>query len=122
MQRDFTYIDDIVEGIARIIHRIPQPNPNWDKTHPDPGSSYAPYKLYNIGNNNPVQLLRFIELLETSLGRKALKNMLPIQPGDVPITYANIDDLMKDTGFKPEVSIEEGIKRFVDWYRSYYHI
>lgn len=122
MQRDFTYIDDIVEGIVRIIDRIPLPNPGWDRAHPDPGSSYAPYKLYNIGNNKPVQLLRFIEVLETNLGKKAVKNMLPMQPGDVPITYADVDDLIKDVGFKPATSIEEGIRRFVEWYRSYYHV
>ena len=122
MQRDFTYIDDIVEGIVRIISRIPQPNPHWDRANPDPGSSYAPYKLYNIGNNKPIQLLRFIELLETNLGKKAVKNMLPMQQGDVPITYADVDDLMKDVGFKPSTTIEEGIKKFVEWYRSYYHV
>ncbi len=90
--------------------------------HPDPGSSYAPYKLYNIGNNRPIELLRFIELLETNLGKKAVKNMLPMQPGDVPITFADIDDLMKDVGFKPKTTIEEGIKKFVEWYRKYYTI
>jgi len=122
MQRDFTYIDDIVEGIVRVIERVPQPNPAWDRTHPDPGSSYAPYKLYNIGNNNPVQLMRFIEVLEENLGRKAVKNMLPMQPGDVPITYADVDELMKDVGFKPSTPIEEGIRKFVEWYRSYYSV
>lgn len=121
MQRDFTYIDDIVEGIVRVIDRIPQPNPQWDRTSPDPGSSYAPYKLYNIGNNKPVQLLRFIELLERNLGKKAKKNMLPMQPGDVPITFADVDDLIKDVGFKPATSIEGGIEKFVKWYSSYYH-
>lgn len=120
MKRDFTYIDDIVEGIVRIIDKVPQPNPAWDRTHPDPGSSYAPYKLYNIGNNNPVQLMRFIEVLEANLGRKALKNMLPMQQGDVPITYADVDELMKDVGFKPSIPIEEGIRKFVEWYLAYY--
>jgi UDP-glucuronate 4-epimerase len=122
MKRDFTYIDDIVEGVVRVMDRVPQPNPAWDRANPDPGSSYAPYKLYNIGNNNPVQLLRFIEVLEKNLGKTAVKNMLPMQPGDVPITYADIDDLMKDVGFKPVTSIEEGIKKFVKWYRSYYRV
>jgi len=120
MQRDFTYIDDIVEGVIRVMERIPQPNPAWDRTQPDPGSSYAPYKLYNIGNNNPVRLMRFIEVLEENLGRKAVKNMLPMQPGDIPITYADVDELMKDVGFKPSTKIDEGIKKFVEWYRSYY--
>jgi UDP-glucuronate 4-epimerase len=120
MKRDFTYIDDIVEGVARIMDKIPQPNPDWDKANPDPGSSYAPYRLYNIGNNNPVELIRFIEALEENLGKKAERNMLPMQPGDVPLTYANVDDLMRDVGFRPETPIEEGIKRFVEWYRDYY--
>jgi UDP-glucuronate 4-epimerase len=120
MKRDFTYIDDIVEGVVRVIDKIPQLNPSWDRTNPDPGSSYAPYKLYNIGNNNPVELLRFIEVLETNLGKNAEKNMLPMQPGDVPITYADVDDLIENVGFKPSTSIEEGIKKFVAWYRRYY--
>jgi len=120
MQRDFTYIDDIIECVVRIINKIPKPNPNWDRKNPDPGSSYSPYKLYNIGNNNPVELIKFIEILENNIGKKAQKNMLPMQPGDVPITYADIDDLMKDVGFKPTTPIEEGIKRFVEWYRRYY--
>lgn len=120
MKRDFTYIDDIVEGIIRVITKIPQPNPDWDKINPDPGSSYAPYKLYNIGNNNPIELIRFIEILETNLDKKARKNMLPMQQGDVPITYANVDDLMKDVGFKPSTPLEEGLKKFVEWYRGYY--
>jgi UDP-glucuronate 4-epimerase len=122
MKRDFTYIDDIVEGVVRIINKVPQPNPDWDRNNPDPGSSYAPYKLYNLGNNNPVSLTYFIETLEKNLGKKAVKNMLPMQPGDVPITYADVDDLMRDVGFKPATSIETGIKKFVEWYRSYYRI
>lgn len=121
MKRDFTYIDDIIEGIARIIKKIPEPNPEWSGESPDPSSSCAPYKLYNIGNNNPVELMRFIEALEESLGREAKKNFLPLQPGDVPATYADVDDLMKDVGFKPETSIEEGIERFVRWYKEYYN-
>jgi len=120
MKRDFTYIDDIVEGVVRVMNKIPQPNPEWDRNNPDPGSSYAPYKLYNIGNNNPVKLIKFIEILEANIGKKAQKNMLPIQLGDVPATYANVDDLMNDVGFKPSTSLEDGIQRFVEWYREYY--
>jgi UDP-glucuronate 4-epimerase len=122
MKRDFTYIDDIVEGIVRIIDKIPHPNPTWDRTKPDPGSSYAPYKIYNIGNNNPVELLKFIEVLEDCLGIKATKKLLPIQPGDVPTTYADVDDFMIDVGFKPALSIELGIKKFVTWYKEYFRI
>lgn len=120
MQRDFTYIEDIVEGVVRVIDRTPGPNPEWSGDSPDPSSSYAPYKLYNIGNNNPVELMRFIEVLEDCLGKKAEKNLLPIQAGDVPATYADVDDLIRDVGFKPSTSIEEGIKKFVEWYREYY--
>lgn len=120
MQRDFTYIDDIVEGVIRVTDKIAEPDPKWSGNAPDPGTSYAPYKNYNIGNNNPVELMRFIEVLEDTLGKKAVKNLLPMQPGDVPATYADVDDLMKDVGFKPATSIEEGIKRFVEWYRGYY--
>jgi UDP-glucuronate 4-epimerase len=122
MQRDFTYIDDIVEGVMRVIDRIPGPDPEWSGDKPDPSTSYAPYKLYNIGNNNPVELLHFIEILEDCLGKKAEKNLLPIQPGDVPATYADVDDLMRDVGFKPSTSIEEGIKEFVEWYKGYYKV
>jgi len=120
MKRDFTYIDDIIEGVVRVVDRIPQPNPDWDRKNPDPGSSYAPYKLYNIGNNNPVELAKFIEILETNLGKKAQKNLLPMQQGDVPVTYADIDDLIKDVGFKPSIPLEVGIKRFVEWYKAYH--
>ena len=120
MQRDFTYIDDIVEGVVRVIDRIPGPNPEWSGNSPDPSTSHAPYKLYNIGNNNPVELMQFIEVLEDCLGKKAEKNLLPIQAGDVPATYADVDDLIKDVGFKPSTSIEEGIKKFVAWYKEYY--
>jgi UDP-glucuronate 4-epimerase len=120
MRRDFTYIDDIAEGVVRIIERIPQPDPNWGGDNPDTATSYAPYKLYNIGNNNPVELMRFIEVLEDCLGKKAEKNLLPMQAGDVPATYADVDDLIKDAGFKPAISIEDGIKEFVKWYK-YYH-
>ena len=120
MQRDFTYINDIVEGVVRVIDKIPGPNPNWNGDNPDAASSYAPYKLYNIGNNNPVELLTFIETLESCLGRKARKNLLPIQPGDVPATYADVDDLIRDVGFRPSTPLEEGIGKFVAWYRDYY--
>ena len=122
MQRDFTYIDDIVEGVVRVIDRISGSNPTWSGDNPDPSTSYAPYRLYNIGNNNPVELLKFIEVIEDCLGRKAEKNFLPIQAGDVPATYADIDDLIKDVGFKPSTPIEEGIKKFVGWYKEYYKI
>ena len=120
MQRDFTYIDDIVEGVVRVMGKTPVPNPGWSGKAPDPGTSLAPYKLYNIGNNQPVELMRFIEVLEQQLGRKAEKNMLPLQPGDVPATWADVDDLVRDVCFKPSTLIEEGLERFVAWYRSYY--
>ncbi len=122
MQRDFTYIDDIVEGLVRLIDVVPNGNTAWSGAQPDPGSSYAPYRIYNIGNNSPVELMRFIEVLEESLGRKAEKRYLPIQAGDVPATYADVDDLMQEVGFKPTTSIEEGIRRFVAWYREYYSV
>lgn len=120
MRRDFTFIDDIIEGVVRVIDRIPQANSSWSDLSPDPGSSYAPYKIYNIGNNQPVELMRFIEVLEQCLGKRAIMNLLPMQAGDVPATYADVDDLIRDTGFKPTMSVEEGIRRFVDWYRTYY--
>jgi len=120
MKRDFTYIDDIVEGVIRVMGRLPEPNPKWSGDAPDPGSSYAPYKLYNIGNNNPVKLMEFIAVIEKALGKKAKKEFLDLQPGDVPATYANIDDLIKDVGFKPETPIETGIERFISWYKDYY--
>lgn len=122
MQRDFTYVDDIIEGIIQVMHKIPQPNPDWVGTDPDPATSKAPYRIYNIGNNQPIELMYFIEVLEKCLGIEAIKNILPIQPGDVPITYADISDLTTDVGFKPDTSIEIGVERFVDWYRSYYQI
>jgi UDP-glucuronate 4-epimerase len=122
MRRDFTYIDDIVEGVVRVLDRPAEPNPGWTGDAPDPSSSYVPYKLYNIGNNQPVELLRFIEIIEECLGKKARKNLLPMQPGDVPATYANIDDLMRDTGFKPSTTLEEGIPRFTAWYKDYYKV
>ena len=120
MKRDFTYIDDIVEGITRVTHNISAPNTGWNGDNPDSATSYAPYRLYNIGNNNPVELMKFIEVLEDCLGRKAEKNLLPLQPGDVPETYADVDDLVNDVGFKPSTPIEEGIKKFVEWYLDYY--
>jgi UDP-glucuronate 4-epimerase len=120
MLRDFTYIDDIVEGVVRVADRTPTPNTEWQGDNPDPGTSYAPYRIYNIGNNRPVALMRFIEVLEESLGKKAIKNFLPIQAGDMPITCANVDDLMADVEFRPVTQIEEGVKRFVAWYREYY--
>nr|HDN01151.1 NAD-dependent epimerase [Deltaproteobacteria bacterium] len=120
MRRDFTYIDDIVEGVLRVLDKPATPGPGWSGDAPDPGSSYVPYKLYNIGNNQPVELLHFIEIIETCLGKKARKNLLPMQPGDVPATYANIDDIMRDVGFKPSTTLEEGVPRFISWYRDYY--
>jgi UDP-glucuronate 4-epimerase len=122
MQRDFTYIDDIVEGVIRVTDRTAAANPQWSGDAPDPGTSYAPYKIYNIGNNQPVELMRLIQTLEDCLGRKAEKNLLPPQPGDVPATYADVDDLIRDVGFKPVTSIEDGVRRFVDWYQSYYRL
>jgi UDP-glucuronate 4-epimerase len=120
MQRDFTYIDDIVEGVVRVMGRLPAPNPAWSGERPDPGTSYAPYKIYNIGNNQPVELNTFIATIESVLGRTAQKEFLDMQPGDVPATYADVDDLMADVGFKPATPIREGIERFVAWYKSYY--
>ncbi|MDA8431420.1 MAG: NAD-dependent epimerase [Nitrospiraceae bacterium] len=120
MKRDFTYIDDIIEAVARVIGRIPASDPSWRGDAPDSATSYAPYRLYNIGNNSPVELLQFIGVLEECIGKKAEKNMLPIQAGDVPATYADVDDLMRDVGFKPSTSIETGLERFVGWYKEYY--
>lgn len=122
MLRDFTYVDDIVEGIVRLIPVAPKGNPQWRGENPDPASSFAPYKIYNIGNNNPVELLHFIEVLEEKLGKKAIKNFLPLQDGDVPATYADVNDLMQDVGFKPDTSIETGIGNFVNWYKEYYKV
>ena len=119
-KRDFTYIDDIIEGVMRTLDKIPAPDPDWSGDAPDAASSRAPYRLYNIGNNQPVELMRYIEVIEQCLGRKAEKNMLPLQQGDVPATYADIDALMQDVGFKPATPIETGIARFVEWYREFY--
>ncbi|MCC6201619.1 MAG: NAD-dependent epimerase [Gammaproteobacteria bacterium] len=121
-RRDFTYVDDIVEGVLRAIDRVATPNLNWDGAHPEPGTSLAPYRVYNIGANRPVPLLEFIATLERCLGRKAQMNMLPLQPGDVPDTYADVDTLVADVGYRPRTSIEEGIARFVAWYKDYYHV
>ncbi len=122
MERDFTYIDDIVEGVCRVIERIPTPNPDWNGDDPDPATSYCPFRVYNIGNNRKEKLMRYIEVLEACLGKRAKKNLLPMQPGDVPATYADVRDLVRDIGFQPSTSIEEGIQRFVAWYREYYRI
>jgi len=121
MKRDFTYVDDIIEGIFRVIPKTPEPNPSWNGNNPNPAASPAPYTLYNIGNNNPVELMRVIEILEESLGKKATKKFLPIQPGDIPATYADVDDLAEDVGFKPGTPIEQGVKNFVEWYKGFYH-
>jgi len=121
MRRDFTYIDDIVEGVVRVADRPAEPNLQWSGAQPDPGTSAAPYRLYNIGNNSPVELMRLIEVLEEALGRTAEKIFLPIQPGDVPATYADVDDLIRDVGFKPATPIETGVGNFVKWYRGYYN-
>ncbi|HEY7033023.1 MAG TPA: NAD-dependent epimerase [Thermomicrobiales bacterium] len=120
MKRDFTYIDDIAEGVVRCLDTIPQPNPSWHGDRPDPGTSSAPYRLYNIGNNRPVELLRFIEILEREIGKEAIKRFVDLQAGDVPATYADVDDLEAAVGFRPRTSIEEGLARFVAWYREYY--
>ena len=120
MQRDFTYIDDIIEGVVRVMSRLPERNPAWSGDHPDPGTSYTGYKIYNIGNNNPVELMEFIRVIEKVLGREAQKEFLDLQPGDVPATYADVDDLIKDVGFKPSTSIDTGIRRFVEWFKEYY--
>ena len=120
MQRDFTYIDDIIEGVVRVMAKPAAPNPDWRGDRPDPGTSYAPYRLYNIGNNNPVELIRFIEVIEQTLGKRAQKEFLDLQPGDVPATYADVDALISDVGFRPRTSIETGIGKFVAWYQEYY--
>jgi len=121
-RRDFTYIDDIVEGVIRTLDHIPEPNPDWSGDHPDSASSTAPYALYNIGNNEPVELMHYIEVLEDCLGKKAEKNMLPLQPGDVPDTYADVEDLVKDVDYKPDMSVEQGVANFVAWYRDFYKV
>ena len=119
-RRDFTYIDDIVEGVIRTLDNIAQPNPDWTGAKPDPGTSRAPWRVYNIGNQSPVELMKYIEVLEQCLGKTAEKELLPLQPGDVPDTYADVEALVQDVGYKPGTPIEVGIARFVEWYGSYY--
>jgi UDP-glucuronate 4-epimerase len=121
-RRDFTYVDDIVEGVYRTAMNPAASNPAWNGDAPDPATSKAPFRIYNIGNNNPVELLDYIRVLEEKLGKKAEMNLLPLQPGDVPDTMADVSDLMRDTGFKPATSVETGVSRFVDWYREYYGV
>ena len=120
--RDFTYVDDIVTGVINASDKIASPNPNWDPKHPDPATSNAPYRIYNIGNNNPVKLSEYIEAIENCLGKKALKELLPLQPGDVPDTVADVTDLELDFGFKPNTSVKEGVSKFIEWYLDYYGI
>jgi UDP-glucuronate 4-epimerase len=122
MERDFTYIDDVVEGVCRILWKVPAGDPRWNAENPDPGTSSAPYRLYNIGNNNPVRLMHFIEVIENALGKKAKINFLPMQPGDVKRTFADIDELVRDAGYAPATTVERGIAEFVRWYREYYRI
>ncbi|WP_075618326.1 NAD-dependent epimerase [Paenisporosarcina indica] len=122
MMRDFTFVDDIVESISRLVEKPAQTNPYWTGENPDPGTSYAPYKIYNIGNNKPVNLMDFISAIEEKVGKKAIINFMPLQAGDVPATYANVDDLFRDIDFKPETSIKDGVGKFVDWYVDYYEI
>ena len=121
-KRDFTYIDDIVEGIMRVLDRPALPNRQWDGCKPDPATSSAPYRIYNIGNSNPVELLDYIEALETALGRTAQKELLPIQPGDVESTYADVDDLIEQFDYKPSTSIQQGVEKFAGWYKAYFEL
>ena len=120
MRRDFTYIDDVVESVVRMVGRPPAGNPSFSNMSPDPGSSGAPWRVYNIGNNKPVELLEVVRLLEEAIGKKAKRDLLPMQPGDVPATYADVDDLMRDVGFRPATPIADGITRFIEWYRAYH--
>jgi UDP-glucuronate 4-epimerase len=120
MRRDFTYVDDVTSALVRLMDHIPQPNPNWSGATPDPGSSTAPWRIYNIGNNKPEELMRVVAALEQELGRKAKIELLPMQPGDVPATFADVDDLVREVDFRPATSIEEGVRKFVAWYRSYH--
>ncbi|WP_420316832.1 NAD-dependent epimerase [Ekhidna sp.] len=122
MKRDFTYVDDIVEGVYRLINHIPTGKKDWDSAHPDPGSSFAPYSIYNIGNNNPIELMTFIEAIENEIGRKAIKNYLPIQVGDVPETFADVSSLENAVGYKPQTSVQVGVRKFINWYRDYYKV
>ena len=121
-KRDFTYIDDIVTGVIRTMDLVAQGNQQWSGQEPDPATSSAPYRLYNIGNNNPVELMKFIEIIEENLGQKAIRNFLPLQPGDVPITYADVDDLIRDVDYAPSASIEDGVAKFIEWYKYYYKV
>jgi UDP-glucuronate 4-epimerase len=121
-KRDFTFVDDVAEGVVRALDRPASPNPDWSGDHPDPATSSAPYRLYNIGNNSPVELSRYIEVLEDCLGRKAERNLLPLQPGDVPDTFADVEDLVRDVGYRPATPVEVGVRRFVDWYRGYFKV
>jgi UDP-glucuronate 4-epimerase len=120
MQRDFTFVDDITEAMVRLVDRPPQGDPNWSALKPDPATSSAPWRIYNIGNNHPEELLRVVELMEQEFGRKAIRELLPMQPGDVPATYADVDDLMREVNFRPATPIEEGVRRFAAWYRDYH--
>ncbi len=122
MCRDFTYIEDIVKGVELVAQKVPEPNPDWRGDSPDPGTSLVPYRIYNIGNNNSVSLMHFIHCIENKLGKSATKNFLPLQPGDVPETYADVDDLMRDTGYKPCTPVESGISAFIEWYREYHKL
>ena len=122
MERAFTYIDDITESVTRLLHRAPTSDPSWNGEHPDPGTSSAPYRIYNIGNNRPEKLMHLVEILESCLGRKAIKRFLPMQPGDVPATYADVDDLARDIDFIPQTELHVGVERFVRWYRDYYRV
>lgn len=119
-RRDFTYVDDIVEGVIRVLDKPAEPNPEWNGANPDPGSSRAPWRVYNIGNHKPVELLDYISAIESSLGMTAEKELLPLQPGDVPDTFADVEDLVREFDYQPSTSVEEGVERFVDWYREYY--
>ncbi len=120
MKRDFTYVDDIVTGVVSVLDKPPQGTPSWSGKDPDPSRSPAPYRIFNIGNNSPVGLMEFIESIEAALGRKAEKKFLPMQPGDVPVTWADVDDLVKEIGYKPSVPVREGVRRFVEWYLDYF--
>jgi UDP-glucuronate 4-epimerase len=121
-RRDFTYIDDIVEGVLRILDHVATPNQDWDPAAPDAATSYAPYRIYNIGNNKPVELLYYIEVIEKCLGKKAEKKLLPLQPGDVPDTYADVRALIDETGYRPDTPVEVGVARFVEWYLDFYNV
>ena len=122
MQRDFTYVDDIVQGVIRVLDNPASPNDEWTGDHPDPASSYAPYRVYNIGNNQPAELIEFIEAIEGELGKKAIKELLPMQAGDVPATHADIQNLVTDTGYSPQFTVKQGVRHFISWYKDYFHV